>query len=37
MIEELEMNIALATSDPHAVLEKLQGAGNPGLFFLTEY
>lgn len=34
MIEELDMNIALATGDPHAVLEKLQGAGNPGLFFL---
>ena len=34
IIEELDMNITLATNDPHTVLEKLQNAQNPGLFFL---
>ena len=34
LIEEMDMKIALATSDPHALLEKILTAENTGLFFL---
>lgn len=34
MIEELDMEIALATTNPHAVLDRLADTENLGLFFL---
>lgn len=34
LIENLDMKIALATSNPHELLEQISSLGNIGLFFL---